>query len=133
MDKPDHIKNLGNVNNYSTILNKMTPEEYEAHLEERRLRKLKKMEEKSRKQAFEEVLNAQKAQWIAEANNAMVAQMKEAKLGNTAAFNAVMSYLIGKPDSQVDITSNGNTVMQAPTIIFTPKTMDDWKDDQDEG
>lgn len=90
------------------------------------------MEELSRKQAFEEVLNAQKAQWIAEANNMLVAQVKEAKLGNTQAFNAAMAYIIGKPENQIDITSNGNT-LQAPTIIFAAQELDEWKNNDNQG
>ena len=131
MNKKGNPK-LGTDNHYSVTLNSMTAEEKEAHLAERRQRKAKRMEELSRKQAFEEVLNAQKAQWVAEANNMLVAQVKEAKLGNTQAFNAAMAYIIGKPETQVDITSNGNT-LQAPTIIFKTRQIDDWKDvDSDE-
>ena len=110
---------------YDKILKKMTPEEKAAHLAERKVRKEKKMKELSRRQAFEEVLNAQKAQWVAEANNIMVAQVRKAKEGDTQAFNAVMAYLIGKPETQIDITSGGNE-LKAPTLIFTPKGLDDW-------
>lgn len=122
---------LGTDNHYSVKLNNMSAEEKEAHLAERRQRKVKRMEELTRKQAFEEVLNAQKAQWVAESNNILVAHAKEAKLGNVQAARLVLEYVIGKPETQVDITSNGNT-LQAPTIIVRPRELDEWKDDHNE-
>ena len=122
---------LGTDNHYSVTLNNMSAEEKEAHLAERRQRKVKRMEELTRKQAFEEVLDAQKAQWVAESNNIMVAHTKEAKLGNVQSARLVFEYLFGKPETQVDITSNGQT-LQAPTIIVRPVENDEWKDNNDE-
>lgn len=117
---------------YSEWLKTLSKEDYEAHLRKRALDKEDRMKKLTRKQVFEEVLDAQKAQWVAESNNIMVTHAKEAKLGNVQSARLVFEYLFGKPETQVDITSNGNT-LQAPTIIFKTRQIDDWKDiDSDE-
>ena len=106
---------------YAEWLRTLTPEEKETHLNERKIRK-------SMKQAMKEVVEAQQAEWLARINNAMVSVIDKAEReGDAQALATVYDRIIGKPDSQVDVTSNGNTI-QAPTIIFTAVELDEWKD-----
>ena len=100
------------------------PVAYQAHLEERRQRK-------AIKKKFADVVNSQDVALIAVMYNKA---MQLLETGGVQEFSAVFDRLIGKPDSAVDITSNGNT-LQAPTIIFAAQELDEWKnnDNQDEG
>ena len=110
---------------YSTWLKTLTPEEYQAHLDERKVRK-------SMKQAMKEVFEANQAVWIAKINNAMVAIIDKAEVdADPQALAVIYDRIVGKPDSNVDVTSNGKTI-QAPTIVFASKELDDWKDDRDD-
>ena len=106
---------------YAEWLKTLTPEEYNQHLAERKINK-------SLKQAMNETIQAQKEQWIAKINNAMVSVIEKAERdGDPAALVAVYDRLIGKPDNNVDITSNGKT-LQAPTIIFQATELSEWTD-----
>lgn len=109
---------------YAEWLKTLTPEERAQHMLERKQRK-------SMKKAMQEVIEANQAQWIATFNNAAVKLMqKSLEDGDAQAFIAVYDRFVGKPDSNVDVTSNGKT-LQAPTIVFASKELDDWEDEQD--
>ena len=115
---------------YVDYLNRLTPAEREAHLEQRRLNKEKKKLQMTMKEAMKAVIDSNRDQWLATFNNAAVVLMQKAlDSGDVQAFTAVYDRFVGKPDSLVDVTSNGQT-MQAPTIIFTPVELDEWKDNQ---
>lgn len=100
--------------------NKLTPEQKEQE-------KLKRAQRKSMRKAMAEVVQAQQAQWVALFNNAALELMKKAiEDKDPQAFTAVYDRLVGKPDTNVDITSNGQTV-QAPVIIFESEELPEWK------
>ena len=102
------------------------PEKYKAHLAKRALKK-------SMKKAMQETVEAQQEKWVALFNNAAANLMQNAlQNGDVSAFTAVYDRFVGKPDTNLDVTSNGQT-MSAPTIIFAAEELDEWKDDQDEG
>jgi len=94
------------------------PEGYKAHLLERRVRK-------SIKQTMASVVNSQDVLLITVLYNKA---MELLATGGVQEFTAVYDRLIGKPDTNVDITSNGNT-LQAPTIIFRERELNEWKDE----
>ena len=106
---------------YAEWLKTLTPEEKEQHLAERKIKK-------SMKQAMKETIEAQQEEWISRINNALVSVINKAEAdGDASALIAVYDRLIGKPDSSVDVTSNGNTI-QAPTIIFQATELAEWKE-----
>lgn len=109
---------------YALWLKNLTPEEYKAHLAERAVRKsLKKDQEK--------VFSRQTEFWTTAFNNGAIELLQDAVINkNYQAFCAIYDRVIGKPESNVDITSNGNT-LEAPTIIFRPRELDEWKDDSE--
>ena len=115
---------------YSKILAAMTPEEKEKHLADRRKAKEERKAQLTMKQAMKEVIDANREQWLATFNNAAVVLMKQAlENGDVQSFTAVYDRFVGKPESNVDITSNGSTV-KAPVIIFESAELDEWKDDR---
>lgn len=115
---------------YADFIKTLTPEEHEAHLAQRALNREKKKMQLSMKEAMKAVIDSNRDQWLATFNNAAVVLMQKAlDSGDVQAFTAVYDRFVGKPDSLVDVTSNGQT-MQAPTIIFTPVELDEWKDNQ---
>ena len=84
------------INPYREYLEKLSPEEYAEHLEQRRKRRqMKKM--------MEEVVQAQAAGWVAMFNNAAVKLLERAvETGDAQAFATVYDRLIGKPTLTVD-------------------------------
>ena len=62
--------------------------------------------------------------------NATLKQIEKAQDGDTQAYTAVFDRHVEKPVSQMDVTSNGNT-LAAPTIIFESEVNDEWKDDDE--
>jgi len=97
------------------------PEKYQEHMEKRRVKK-------SMKAMMNEVVMAQKESWLTLFNNGALKLMEQAiNNGDTQAFCAVYDRFVGKPDSNVDITSGGKE-LQPPTIIFASEELDDWKD-----
>ena len=106
---------------YAEWLKTLTPEEYKLHLEDRKIKK-------SMRQSMKETVEAQREEWIARINNAMVSVINKAEAeGDASSLIAVYDRVIGKPDSSVDVTSNGNTI-QAPTIIFQATELAEWKE-----
>jgi type III secretory pathway component EscR len=88
------------VTPYVDWLKNLTPEEYDAHL-------FKRAQRKARKKAMEEVIDEQRALWLAELNNAAALQLKKAlTTGDTQAFIAVWDRIIGKPKDEVVLEDN---------------------------
>lgn len=107
---------------YIRNLKENDPEAYKEHLAQRKARK-------SMKQAMKATVEEQQEKWIAMFNNAAAKLMQQAMdNGDTQAFIAVYDRFIGKPDTSVDVTSNGKE-LAAPTIIFNSVTNTDWDDE----
>lgn len=107
---------------YSEWLKTLTPEEKQIHLLERKQRK-------TMKKAMAEVIESQKEAWLAKMNNALDAVLTRAvETGDATALATVYDRIIGKPDTNLDVTSNGTT-LQAPTVIFQSTVADEWKDE----
>lgn len=107
---------------YATWLASLTPEEKAQHLADRKIKK-------SMKKAFEQVVLAQQEEWLARINDAFISVLRRAEQsGDPAALVAVFDRLVGKPDSAIDVTSNGQT-LQAPTVVFQSSIADEWKTD----
>jgi hypothetical protein len=105
---------------YAEWLKSLTPEEKAAHLAERKVKK-------NMKKAWEEIKEAQQAQWLSKINSAMIAVLEKAVAdGDAHALATVFDRMIGKPQDTVDVTSNGET-LKAPTLIFKSEKLDDWK------
>jgi type III secretory pathway component EscR len=84
------------VNPYRVFLESLTPEEYKAHLEERKHRR-------QLKRAMEEVFAAQTSSWLALLNNSAAKLLQRAaETGDPQAFVAVYDRLIGKPTLNID-------------------------------
>lgn len=96
------------------------PEGYERHLTERRIKQ-------GLKRKVAAVVNAHSTELTAVIFNKALELLAN---GGAAEFIAVYDRFIGKPDSQVDVTSNGQT-MAAPSIVFVANELDDWKDASD--
>lgn len=106
---------------YATWLAALTPEEKAKHLLERKQKKTMKV-------AMQEVIDAQREVWLASLNNALASVLQRAvETGDPSALIAVYDRLVGKPDTNVDVTSNGSTI-QAPTIIFATQELTEWED-----
>lgn len=106
---------------YALWLKNLTPEEYKKHLEDRKLRK-------SMRKAMNEVVLAQQEQWMSLFHQGALKLMEKAIAeGDTQAYVAIYDRFIGKPESNVDVTSAGKAI-QAPTIIFEAEELDEWKD-----
>lgn len=76
---------------YAEWLKKLTPEQKEAHLKQRRERKAMKV-------AMKEVVEEYQTKWIAELHNAAWAQLVKAReSGDTQAFVAVWDRIVGRP------------------------------------
>lgn len=109
---------------YATYLNSLTPEQYAAHLEERKKRKeLKKGMEPIQKSIKE--FNTQfRDEWATSLLSGMVAVMRRAiNNGDPAAMVAVWDRLVGKPGDNVDLTSKGEHIN--PTNKLIEKINDD--------
>lgn len=82
---------------YSEWLKSLTPEEYQAHLEERR-------KKKTLKAAMEEIKTQYKAEWAAALHNAAVSVIEKAiRDGDANAFNSVFDRMVGKPEQVVEV------------------------------
>lgn len=98
------------------------PEGYKAYLAERKQRK-------SMRQAMKATVEEQQEKWVAMFNNAAAKLMQQSiDHGDTQAFIAVYDRFVGKPDTSIDVTSNGKE-LAAPTIIFSAATNPDWDDE----
>jgi len=74
---------------YRDYLNKLTPEEYQAHLAQRRRRKEMRTTMKKVTQEFQSI-------WVSELHNAAWRLLEKAKDGDPVAFAAVWDRIVGK-------------------------------------
>lgn len=89
---------------YAEWLKTLTPEEYKAHIVQRKVNK-------SIKAATAAVNNQYKAEWTTALINAAIAVLSKAQTtGDPAAFVAVWDRINGKPESSVDVTSQGSHI-----------------------
>lgn len=122
---PSPIWNPGDAP-YATWLKTRTPEEKQAHLMKRKIKK-------AMRKAMQDVVEINQAAWITLFNNGAVVLMNKAiEEGDVQAFCAVYDRFIGKPESAVDITSGGKQ-MQAPTIIFQTEELTEWNVNTNQG
>lgn len=85
---------------YADWLKSLTPEEYEAHLEQRR-------KKKAMRQAMETVVKQNQELWLAELNNTAAELLKKAQTeGDVQAFVAVWDRVVGKPKDEVNLDTN---------------------------
>lgn len=97
--KPIHRFPKGN-NAYRDFLDSLTPEQYEAHLEERRKRK-------SMRQAMERVQNEYQDIWISQLHNAAFRCLEKAMVhGDPVAFATVFDRIVGKPMQKIELNSD---------------------------
>tara|TARA_R110000772_G_scaffold29399_1_gene73458 strand:+ start:1317 stop:1670 length:354 start_codon:yes stop_codon:yes gene_type:complete len=87
---------------YRDFLNKLTPEEYTAHLEARRRRKEMRTVMKKVTEEFQSI-------WVSELHNAAWKLLERARnTGDAVAFAAVWDRIIGKESSNIDLTIDQN-------------------------
>lgn len=87
---------------YREFLDKLTPEEYAAHLEERRKRK-------SMRKAMEQVQSEYQDIWISQLHNAAYRCLQKAlEHGDPVAFAAVWDRVVGKSHQSIDINKLDN-------------------------
>ena len=113
----------------SVVWARLSPEEKKQKLKERAMRKMEKDYKKKMRESFDELLAAKREEILSTIMNCSVEQMKKALTGDTQAYCAVFDRVVGKIETQVDVTSNGAT-MTAPTIVFTSDELPDWKDEK---
>ena len=114
---------------YDVWLKKLTPDEREKHLLERAIKKERLKQAKTIAQGYADAAQSKRNLIVAGLLNATLKQVEKANEGDTQAYVAVFDRHVAKPTSQVDVTSNGQT-MSAPTIIFSEDVPDDWKHDE---
>jgi hypothetical protein len=85
---------------YSEWLKKLTPEEREQHLANRR-------NKRTMRKAYEQVVLAQQSEWIRKINQGVIAVLDRAiRDGDPAALTAVFDRIIGKPVETLNTESN---------------------------
>lgn len=94
------------------------PEGYLQHCAERKARKSIKEKEKV-------LVNAHSTALLTVLFNKAMELLEN---GGAQEFAVVYDRLVGKPDSKVDVTSNGQTMAQ-PNIIFRTEELEEWSDE----
>jgi len=85
---------------YADYLAKLTPEQKQAHLQER-------AKKKAMKKAMDDVIKEQQEMWIAQLNNSAAKLLENAeKKGDVQAFIAVWDRIIGKPKEDIHLDTN---------------------------
>ena len=128
---PQHRFEKGQENAYGNYLKELKKKgdgSYERHLEQRAARKAKKQAQKKIREELEDLYRANLNDWLSMLHNATLVQaMKAIQEGDTQAYNAVMDRMIGKPDSNVNISTDDNTPLPWNDDFDNPGS------DQDEG
>ena len=82
---------------YADWLKKLTPEEKEEHLRQRRARK-------AMRKAMQTVVEEYQTRWVSELHNAAWEQLMQARArGDTQAFVAVWDRIIGRPQENLSV------------------------------
>jgi hypothetical protein len=95
-----NLNKPGGVGPYALFLSKLTPEEYDAHIAERRQRALTQ----SMKQVMNETINQHGDKWTILLESALHSVMTKAiEQGDPAALNSVWDRVVGRPDTVMDV------------------------------
>lgn len=89
-------------NAYREFLDGLTPEEYQAHLEDRRKRK-------SMRAAMERVQNEYQDIWVSQLHNAAYKCLEKAMIhGDPVAFATVWDRIVGRSHQKIEVSNDDN-------------------------